>query len=78
MYQKGINIKLKKKNFLGVLKVTVKSPNAVWGLYVVIGNTKISFGPAQFTCKDRRFFQKRSLHDIIFCFDYLFCRFRLC
>ena len=29
---------------------TVKSPNAVWGLYVVIGNTKISFGPAQFIC----------------------------
>jgi hypothetical protein len=32
---------------------TVKSPNAVWGLYVVIGSTKISFGPAQFNCKAR-------------------------
>jgi hypothetical protein len=32
---------------------TVKSPNVVWGLYVVIGNTKISFGPAQFICKAR-------------------------
>jgi hypothetical protein len=30
---------------------TVESPNAVWGLYVVIGNTNISFGPAQFICK---------------------------
>ncbi len=38
--------------------ITVKSPNAVSGLYVVIGNTEISFGPAQFICKDRRFFQK--------------------
>jgi hypothetical protein len=32
---------------------TVKSPYVVWGLYVVIGNTKISFGPAQFICKAR-------------------------
>ncbi len=30
---------------------TIKSPNVVWGLYVVIGNTNISFGPAQFICK---------------------------
>jgi hypothetical protein len=56
-------------------KYTVKSPNAVWGLYVVIGNTNISLGPAQFICKAKRFFQKQSLHDIIFCFGYLYCRF---
>jgi hypothetical protein len=54
---------------------SVKSPNAVWGLYVVIGNTNILFGPAQFICKALCFFQKRSLHDIIFCFGYLYCRF---
>jgi hypothetical protein len=29
----------------------VKAPNAVWGLYVVTGNNKILFGPAQFICK---------------------------
>jgi hypothetical protein len=56
---------------------TVKSPNAVWGLNVVIGNTNISFGPAQFICKAMWFFQKQSLHDIIFCFGYLYCRFWL-
>ncbi len=29
-----------------IIFCTVKAPNVVWGLYVVIGNTKISFGPA--------------------------------
>ncbi len=61
-----------------VFFTTVKSPNVVWGLYVVIGNNKILFGPAQFICKSRRFFQKRSLHDIIFWFDFLSCRFWIC
>ncbi len=32
--------------------------NVVWGRYVVIGNTKISFGPALFICKARCFFSK--------------------
>ena len=56
---------------------TVIGSNVVWDLYVVIGNTKISLGPAQFICKARVFFQKQSLHDIIFCFDFLSCRFGL-
>jgi hypothetical protein len=53
--------------------ITVKSPNVVWGL-VVIGDIKILFGPAQFICKVRWFFQKQSLHYKIFCFGYLYCK----
>jgi len=54
---------------------TVIGSNVVWDLNVVKGNTKISFGPAQFFCKASVFVQKQSLHDIIFCFDFLSCRF---
>jgi hypothetical protein len=38
--------------------ITVKCSNFVWDLYVVMGNTKSSFGPAQFICKLGDFFKK--------------------
>ena len=57
---------------------TVIGSNVVSGLYVVKGNTKTSIGPAQFICKGSGFFQKQSLHDIIFWFVLLYRRFRLC
>ncbi len=52
--QKSISGYTNTKQFIYLFyKTSVKSPNAVWGLYVVIGNTNISFGPAQFVCKAR-------------------------
>ena len=37
---------------------SLQRANFVWDLYVVMGNTKSSFGPAQFICKLGDFFKK--------------------